>query len=337
MSLEKIKTIADLASFFYLKKKEITGIVPDECYRVFKIPKPGTDEKRTIETPVGRLKEILERLSDELQWLYYAHKTDAAYGYVRSPDTDIDKRNIYTNARKHLDMNYLVNMDFDNFFHQIDTTKVRNVFSDYNLFSFKTETISLLVSLVTFNGRLPMGSSTSPPLSNFATIGLDNDLLKWCSGNNINFSRYVDDLSFSSKKPISGKHYDEITEIMLSHRFAIDPAKTKWYGKKDTKIITGLNVGKNITIPDEFISEFEECISKIRDMHAFTHQFPDSNVFEWIDKMNGVMRGRLAFVRSIYGKTHPVFLNLQKQLDRIYEHDTIVQSMSWRYAGYEYH
>ena len=103
MVIDKIKTIHDLANLLYFNEDELISLQKDEHYHVFQIPKPGTNEKRTIETPIGKLKIVLDKLSDALQWLYYEHKTDAAYGYVRTPKHETDKRNIYTNASAYRD------------------------------------------------------------------------------------------------------------------------------------------------------------------------------------------------------------------------------------------
>ncbi|MCX6266916.1 MAG: hypothetical protein NTW16_06095 [Bacteroidetes bacterium] len=120
--IEKVKTISDLALFLSVSVNTLQAINPAEHYLTFQIPKPGKSEKRTIETPKGPLKPMLSRICDSLQWLYSQHKTDAAYGFIRSGGNDADKRNIFTNAARHLGKKYLLNIDLDNFFYQLITT-----------------------------------------------------------------------------------------------------------------------------------------------------------------------------------------------------------------------
>ncbi len=337
MLIQQVKTISDLAGLLGTREKHLTSLKPEEMYITFQIPKPGKTEKRTIETPDVRLKPLLGRLANSLQDAYTQHKTLAAYGFVRSHEHDPDRRNIYTNATKHLGCKYLVNMDFDEFFYQIDKQKLELLFNDFSLFDMLPETEKYITSLVTYKGRLPMGSPTSPPLSNLATILLDNELLLWCKFNGITYTRYVDDMSFSSDNPISGRHIEKMKEIMWSHRFVVDEKKTKIFGKNDVKIITGLIVNKKILIPDDFINDFEACLHKLADMHAFAAQFPESSVFEWLAQMQRNMQGRLAFVGFVYGKNSPLFLKLKKQLASVNMASEIEESISWRYAGYEIH
>lgn len=335
--LDKIQNIKELAAYLYIDEKELTAIQTENAYKVFKIPKPGSSEKRTIETPTGKLETMLHQLCDGLQWLYLGHKTEAAYGFIRSLKNDVDKRNIYTNAQRHVGHSYLLNIDFDNFFYQIDTVKVKNIFSDFAIFSFAPETEDMLTKLVTYKGRLPMGSPTSPPMSNFATILLDIDLIKWANLNNITYTRYVDDLSFSSDSAITGRHFEQILQVLMEHRFKIDPQKTKWYGLNDEKEITGLIVTDTVSVPPQFINEFEKEVEKLKDLSAYAMRYPDYHVMEWILKLKQVLNGRLAFIQMIYGKNSPVFLKLKHQLQNLDDDARFEQSISWRYAGYEFH
>lgn len=185
-----------------------------------------------------------------------------------------------------------------------------------------------------------MGSPTSPPLSNFATISVDLELLKWGKQNAITYTRYVDDLSFSSKKPITQTNFNQILQILHEFQFRIDQKKIKWYGKDDPKEITGLMVGKSIEIPIEFIKEFEKSLNKLKEVCGCARELPDMQVYEWIDKMKKMMQGRLAFIRSIYGKHHPIYIHMDEQLNQIIHFDDLPQieeSLSWRYAGYAYY
>ena len=116
--IEKFETIADLSGFLSISASTLTGFVPNDYYKAFQVPKPGKNEKRLIETPVGIMRTWLDSIADELQNLYRKNNTDAAYSFVRSYKTDTDKRNIYTNAQRRLGKNYLLNIDLDNFLQQ---------------------------------------------------------------------------------------------------------------------------------------------------------------------------------------------------------------------------
>ena len=333
---ERIKTISQLASWLGVGASQLKSLKPESHYACFKIPKPGTDEKRTIEAPTGVLKFMLDRLADGLQWTYSDHRTPVAHGYIRSVKNDPDKRTIFTNAKKHLRKKYLLNIDLDNFFHQIAEEKVQAIFTDNRFFAFNNDTISLLVKMVCYNGRLPMGSPTSPPLSNFATIDLDRDLAFWAIQQRIVYTRFVDDLSFSSNNPLTENHLDIINDTLKMHHFKPDPDKIKWYGKDDVKEVTGLIVSDKIGLPEAYFEDLEKEIKRLREIKLNALLYPEHAVFEWIQKLEEIVGGRLAFAKTACGKESQVYKKLLSSFMATNAIEPEELSVSWRYAGYEY-
>lgn len=334
--LNKIETKTELANFLSVPVSFFQKFDVQAYYHVFFIPKPHSEEKRMIEEPVGELRPVLDLVSNELEELYSADKTDAAYGFIRSRANDPDKRNIKTNAMKHLKMKYLLNIDLDNFFYQVNEQKVFEIFNNHRYFHFNDEVKEIITHLVTFNGRLPMGSPTSPPLSNLAAINLDNDLMNWAVSNHFNYTRYVDDLSFSSNMLISKTHLNEITELIHANGFLVEPRKTRFFDKDESKEITGLIVTDKISIPEDFFEEFNESIKKLAEIVDLAHQYPDNHVFEWLNKLRQSLNGRLAFIAMIYNKYHPLYSSYKNKIDAAFKSTNTNQSMSWRYAGYMY-
>jgi RNA-directed DNA polymerase len=334
--LAQLKTVNHLASFLGIGVRELKQLKPQEHYVTFEVKKEGSDKKRTIEAPTGIMRNLLDRLSDGLQWLYSDHRTDAAQGYIRSVTNDPDKRTIFTNATKHLGKKYLLNIDLESFFYQIDERKVAEIFSDVRFFAFEPEAVELLSELVCYKGRLPMGSSTSPALSNFATIDLDIELSRWTKAKKITYTRFVDDLSFSSNLPLKPDHFEMIGDMLQMHRFKPNPNKIKWYGPDDVKEVTGLIVGKTISLPPEYLVDLKHEFFRLKAVREYALQYPDYTVLEWIQKLERMVAGRLAFVKAVYGgesETYRGLLDLKAETD---EAEPEIQSLSWRYSGYEF-
>jgi len=335
--LNHLKTVNQLASFLGIGERELRQVKPQDHYIIFQIPKPGKDEKRTIEAPTGIMRTLLDRLSDGLQWQYSDHRTTAAQGYIRSVSNDPDKRTIFTNATRHLGKKYLLNIDLDSFFYQINEQKVQEIFADDRFFSFDMESVDLLASLVCFQGRLPMGSPTSPPLSNFATIDLDNELSRWSNQQHIIYTRFVDDLSFSSKFPIIQGHFEMIRDMLWMHRFVPNPNKIKWYGPTDTKEVTGLIVDKKISLPEEYLADLKSELERLKMVKQYALLYPDYIVLEWIQKLERMVSGRLSFVKAVYGSEHANYKSLLCKMRENESFEPETQSISWRYSGYEFY
>lgn len=334
--LAQLKTIIQLASFLGMGVRELRQLKPQEHYITFQIRKEGSEDKRTIEAPTGIMRNVLDRLSDGLQWLYSDHRTYAAQGFIRSVTNDPDKRTIFTNASKHLGKKYLLNIDLKSFFHQIDEKKVAEIFADDRFFSFDADAVKLLAKLVCYNGRLPMGSSTSPALSNFATIDLDTELSCWAKAQKVTYTRFVDDLSFSSNLELKPGHYEMIRDMLWMHRFVPNPNKIKWFGPDDVKEVTGLIVGKKISLPHEYLIDLRHEFDRLKAVKEYALMYPDYLVLEWIQKLERMVAGRLAFVKAVYGCESETYRKLLHQKSENEAMEPEVQSLSWRYSGYEF-
>jgi RNA-directed DNA polymerase len=335
--LAQLKTVSQLASFLGIGVRELRQLKPQDHFITFEIPKPGKDEKRTIEAPTGILRNLLDRLSDGLQWAYSDNRTNAAQGYIRSVTNDPDKRTIFTNASKHLGKKYMLNIDLESFFYQINLQKVQEIFADDRFFSFDTEAVNLLANLVCYRGRLPMGSPTSPALSNFATITMDIELSRWSIAQKIVYTRFVDDLTFSSNLQLKQGHFDMIRDMLWIHRFVPNNHKIKWYGIEDVKEVTGLIVGKKISLPDEYMVDLRREFERLKEIKQYALLYPDYLVLEWIQKLDRMVTGRLAFVKAVYGGKSEIYRTLLNKMKENEAFEPEIQSISWRYSGYEFY
>ena len=116
----------------------------------------------------------------------------AAHGFV------LDK-NVATNAKGHVKKKYVFNIDLENFFDQIHFGRVRGMLMKppYNL----GEEAALVISQIAcYKGKLPQGAPTSPILTNMVCAPLDTQLTKLAKKYNLQYSRYADDITFSTYK-----------------------------------------------------------------------------------------------------------------------------------------
>ena len=111
-----------------------------------------------------------------------------------------------------------------------------------------------MTRFVTWKGELPQGTPTSTHIANIVFISIDNKLIDFCNKNNITYTRFVDDLTFSSQKDF--QHLiPEILETITSSGFRLSRRKTKYAGNQ---IITGIKVfNHKIDAPDNIIEKVE--------------------------------------------------------------------------------
>lgn len=153
----------------------------------------------------------------------------------------------------HIKNNVFIRLDIQSFFHSIKEKHIRFVFQNY--FKNQDNTVNLLldddskaidsfIKLImielpktSINEKycnckiLPIGFPLSPIISNIVFRPLDIQIEKLCKENNINYSRYADDMLFSSlninSKYINSDKFIENIQLILSQfDFKLNQHKT---------------------------------------------------------------------------------------------------------------
>ncbi|MEL1242794.1 reverse transcriptase family protein [Flavobacterium sp. DGU11] len=185
---------------------------------------------RIIYKPMAEsLINCLKILNTHLNQVY--RPSVSANGFVKG-------RGIKSNAEKHLAKKYILGIDIRNFFETITDGMIVETLEQHGFDS----TIALSISkIVTINGFLVQGFHTSPTLANMIFNKLD--LIFEQLDDNITYSRYADDLTFSSDAEI--KLLPEIIKIIEEAGFSINERKSKIMKRGQNQYVTGLTVFDN--------------------------------------------------------------------------------------------
>jgi RNA-directed DNA polymerase len=225
-------------------------------YREFHIPK-ARGASRIILSPPRVLKSWQSRLA-ELLTATFTPKSEV-HGFVRS-------RGIATNAAAHVARRFVLTIDLQDFFPSIHFGRVRGVFLKPP-FSLPNSVAATLAQLCTLNGRLPQGAPTSPIISNLVCRRLDSDLTKLASKHGFRYTRYADDMTFSSNASdiapelvASHDPYgsavtlgDELLHLIAKHQFVVQTAKTRVRNRHQRQEVTGVVVNKTLNVPRTYV------------------------------------------------------------------------------------
>lgn len=331
-TIASCRNLTDLESALDIPKRKIRALALNPEYHSFNLPKSdGTYRK--IEAPNFYLKEVLRQLNFYLQCAYYEELPESAHGFVLCPDNDKTPRNIQSNAAQHLNCQYLFNVDFEDFFHQFTIDRVKKIFFSYP-FHFSEKVASLLALLCTYRGRLPMGSPTSPVLSNLGLVKLDNEIQRWASQNGLKFTRFADDLSFSSQHPIAQSLLEELLPKIETHGLMINPEKTIWYGPNDTKIVTGIIVGKELRIPEDFYYELSQDLKRLRMTMESSAIIEGNKPGRFVRKCQRQVYGKISFVRAVIGADNHKVKKYEKEYEEAVNPN--IQRLSMRWTEFPY-
>lgn len=154
------------------------------------------------------------------------------HGFVRG-------RSTISNASGHLGKPCVLRMDLEDFFPSISTATIK---ASLQAQGYDDEAAELAASIVTISGKLPIGISTSPFLSNLAFLDTDQSLSKYSQSEGLSFTRYVDDLTFSGE--VTDRHLADISRILDDAGWSVNPYKTAFMRRGGPQYVTGLYVGE---------------------------------------------------------------------------------------------
>lgn len=244
--LLSIVSIPDLRILLKVRLSSINKLMNEPDYISFSIPKKRGGN-RLIQSPGNNLMRLQSRLNFFLQNYYHLIRPEGIYGFVINPNKKEKVCNIVDNAKIHVNQKQVLNLDLKDFFPSIQAYRVKELFvSDY--FKFNDEIANALALLVTYERKLPIGAPTSPVISNFICLKLDTQLIAFCKENQLNFSRYADDLTFSSNNEISKETISCIFEIIKKNNFEVNHKKTRLKSNHRKQTVTGLVVNDKVNV-----------------------------------------------------------------------------------------
>lgn len=123
---------------------------------------------------------------------------------------------------------YYLRLDIKDFFGSIKKHHIEQVFEYYFKIDDNNETLKKFTDLVTLNNSLPQGAVTSPVISNIVFRSFDLRIQKYCKNLDIIYTRYADDLLFSSNSPkLHENFFIKMIAQIFGNKFVINSSKVK--------------------------------------------------------------------------------------------------------------
>jgi RNA-directed DNA polymerase len=299
----------------------------EKKYKVFTVPKKSGGT-RQISAPASPIKVIQRNLKQVLETVY--KPKPSTHGFVIG-------RSIVSNARLHKKRRYVLNVDLENYFPTIHFGRVRGMFMG-NPYHLNDEVATILAQICCHNGVLPQGAPTSPIISNMICARLDAKLQQLAKEHLCTYSRYADDITFSTNRsrfPSALAHLSEIGQVEIGNElslvieengFHINPKKTRLQGKQQRQEVTGLTVNKYPNIERRYVKQIRAILHAWK---KFTLESTAQNYFEnyagqkysdpqgYRPPFQRIVFGKIQFVGMVKGKNNPVYLGLLREFIRL--------------------
>lgn len=289
-----------IAVFLGISPKTIFSIRKNQWkhYRSFQMKK--SDGKfRQIDTPRTYLKVIQWWILDNI--LNKVNFNSNVFGFVSG-------RSAVQNAQYHIGAQHILNVDIQNFFPSILIERVCEIFSTLG---FNEEVAAALAELCCLHGRLPQGAPTSPAIANLVLRDLDDDLSKIAEAEWYKYSRYADDLTFSSMTKIEDTFLSDVTEAVNRAGFTLKSSKTRFSGRGGRMEVTGVVINEKLQPPRNWRKNMRSKLHRLRAAGRLTRkevsflfgirgmsaQFPDSPQMLTLGfEANGILEQKLPTV-----------------------------------------
>lgn len=294
----------------------------DKLYHSFQVPKKSGG-LRTINAPNKSLKFIQHCLAFILQGAY--QPTYSVNGYVTG-------RSVVSNAHVHANKKFVLNLDLENFFPSITFGRVHAVLQLKPILA-KPNVAQMIAKLCCYEGVLPQGAPTSPVLSNMICQRLDRRIESLVSGYQITYTRYADDLTFSSDKPFENGFLSRLDEIIKAEGFTINLEKVRLQLKNSRQEVTGLTVNEKVNVTQQFIREIRAMLHNWGTLgydsaqaKFLTHYSPKvSKKKKSEPQLRNVVAGKINYLKMVRGNEDTVYQQFKTELTRLEKGEEIPQ------------
>lgn len=276
-----------------------------EKYKIYSIPK-RKHGFRLIAQPSRELKLYQRKFISTVSLPIH----DAAMAYR-------DGKSIKDNALLHSHNSYLLKLDLENFFNSITPQLFWNVWAQNG--DVPHEKDCQWINRMLFwnkDGKLVLsvGAPSSPLISNFCMYYFDEALSNYCRNQGVVYTRYADDLTFSTNsknKLFSFPTY--VQELLIKHfsgSLIINQSKTTFSSKAHNRHVTG------VTITND--AQLSLGRAKKRYIKHKVHQFKISNLDMYETQH---LKGLLSFAKHIEPEFYTSLIKkyTRELLEKIFE------------------
>ncbi|RRD31578.1 RNA-directed DNA polymerase [Streptococcus minor] len=280
------------------------NIGTDNLYRTFSIPKKNGGT-RLVHAPKPELKFLQKKLVNVLWDCYVddltAKSKEKNFKIPMLSHAFEKNKSIITNAQVHRNKQYILNIDLKDYFESFNFGRVRGFFIKDKDFQVVPEVATVIAQIACYQGKLPQGAPSSPIITNLITRILDYRIVKIAKKYRFTYTRYADDLTFSTNRNLHSnklkatkeldKFLEELEELIVSSGFEINSKKTRLSDDMQRQEVTGLIVNKKLNVKREYIKNTRAMAFKLYKDEAFE-----------IDGKQGTIEqltGRFAFIFQI--------------------------------------
>jgi RNA-directed DNA polymerase len=275
-----ISDTADVARHLKVSPGEINHLVSNLGRHYLRRSRKKLDgSKRILLIPSDPLKLLQRKIYDHI--LSEVPLLPCVFGGVKG-------KSPIGNAAVHTGKSIVFKVDIAQCFPSISARRVAAIFEGLG---FGREASGLLTKITTWENQLPQGVPTSNALANLALARVDWRITRLKEQHSFEYSRWVDDLTFSGSLRLLQVR-QLLIRIIESEGFTVKAEKTKTEYESERQTVTNFVVNSKVNLPKEKISAIKKEVMIAR--HSGSSLSPSlSGKMYWLRSVNGHIGGPL--------------------------------------------
>lgn len=195
---------------------------------------------------------------------------------------------------------------------------------------------------------LPQGAPTSPVLSNIVCQRLDRRLTGLAKRFGLHYSRYADDITFSSMHNVyqsDGEFIKELERIVSTENFSINKSKTRLQRTGYRQEVTGLVVNSKVNVKKRYVKQIRMYLYywekygylKAEQIFLKDYKLDKGHVKKERPSMINVISGKLEYLKMIKGRENSTYVKLFNRFDALVNSGASLEKIlrTWEANGIE--
>lgn len=195
---------------------------------------------------------------------------------------------------------------------------------------------------------LPQGAPTSPMLSNVVCQRLDYILTGVAKRFNLRYTRYADDITFSSMHNVyaeEGNFLKELQRIITDQGFHIKESKTRLQKQGYRKEVTGLLVHEKVNVQKRYIKQLRMWLylwerygyTKAENIFKEDYFKDKGHIRKGKPNFSNVLSGKLEYLKMVKGPTDSTYVKLITRFEKLSQKGSLIENilLEWEEKGIE--
>lgn len=261
-------------------------------YTIFRIG------KRVILAPCDELKKVQRYFKNALNWTYPL------------------KINTFKSAKIHCGKKWVLKMDIKDFYGSVPHEYIEKVVKN-TCKKIKNADVNYYLMITTLNGKLPTGAPTSAHIANACFSLVDKRIRAYCNAFCVDYSRYMDDMIFSSEDKYLLNMIEKFVQKTLENfGYKLNDRKTKYISDNKQQNVLGVVVNNTeVRLPKTLRKKLRAMIHSYSVFKSGGAKEVDLKYRTWDNKSVEKLKGYLAYTKQVDEKTYNKLMHYAKSLN----------------------